>query len=107
MGMTFEQFEYKLSELRDKCIKYKKDGCCKYTDCRECDYQNVCDETIEILQRRDKCMNKLKPGDMIKCVDKEDMVQTMMLLAQEDVETDFLYERDGVKGYWLEVIKVE
>lgn len=52
-------------------------------------------------------MNKLKPGDMIKCVDKEDMVQTMMLLAQEDVETDFLYERDGVKGYWLEVIKVE
>lgn len=65
------------------------------------------DETIEILQGRDKCMNKLKPGDMIKCVDKEDMVQTMMLLAQEDVETDFLYERDGVKGYWLEVIKVE
>jgi hypothetical protein len=52
------------------------------------------DETIEILQGRDKCMNKLKPGDMIECVDKEDMVQTMMLLAQEDVETDFLYERE-------------
>lgn len=52
-------------------------------------------------------MNKLKPGDMIKCVDKEDMVQTMMLLAQEDVETEFVYERDGVKGYWLEVVKVE
>lgn len=50
--------------------------------------------------------NTLKPGDMIKCVDKEDMVQTMMLLAQEDVETDFLYERDSVKGYWLEVISV-
>lgn len=44
MGMTFEQFEYKLSELRDKCIKYKEDGCCKYTDCRECDYQNICEE---------------------------------------------------------------
>ena len=42
MGMTFEQFEYKLSELRDKCIKYKEDGCC--TDCRECDYQNICEE---------------------------------------------------------------
>ena len=44
MGMTFEQFEYRLSELRDKCIKYIKDGCCKYTDCRKCDYQNVCEE---------------------------------------------------------------
>ena len=105
--MTFEQFEYELSELRDKCIKYKKDGCCKYTDCRECDYQNVCDEwsdkigksideTIEILQGRDKCMNKLKPGDMIECVDKEDMVETMMQLAQEDVETEFVYEREMV-----------
>jgi hypothetical protein len=52
-------------------------------------------------------MNKLKPGDMIECVDKEDMVETMMQLAQEDVETEFVYERDGVKGYWLEVVKVE
>lgn len=52
-------------------------------------------------------MNKLKPGDTIECVDKEDMVNTMMCLAQDDVETDFLFERDGVKGYWLEVIKVE
>jgi hypothetical protein len=65
------------------------------------------DETIEILQGRDKCMNKLKPGDMIECVDKEDMVETMMQLAQEDVETEFVYERDGVKGYWLEVIRIE
>ena len=65
------------------------------------------DETIEILQGRDKCMNKLKPGDTIECVDKEDMVETMMQLAQEDVETEFVYERDGVKGYWLEVVKVE
>ena len=52
-------------------------------------------------------MNKFKPGDTIKCVDKEDMVETMMQLAQEDIETDFLYERDGVKGYWLEVIEIE
>ena len=44
--MTFEQFEYKLSELRDKSIKYKEDGCCKYTDCRECDYQNVCEKWV-------------------------------------------------------------
>jgi TusA-related sulfurtransferase len=54
-----------------------------------------------------KRMNKLKPGDIIQCVDKEDMVQTMMLLAQEDIETEFVYEKNGAKGYWLEVIKVE
>ena len=54
------------------------------------------DETIEILQGRDKCMNKLKPGDTIECVDKEDMVETMMQLAQEDVETEFVYEREMV-----------
>ena len=44
-------------------------------------------------------------GDMIKCHDPEDMVDTMTELAAEDIETDSVYERDGKKGYWLEVIK--
>ena len=44
MEMTFYNFEYQLCKLRDKYIKYKKDGYCKYTDCRECDYQSVCEE---------------------------------------------------------------
>lgn len=48
----------------------------------------------------------LKAGDTIKCADKEDMVNTMMNLAKEDIETDFLYEKDGEKGLWLEVIKI-
>ena len=43
MGMSFEQFEYKLCELKDKYIKYKENGKCKHTDCRECDFQNVCE----------------------------------------------------------------
>ena len=48
----------------------------------------------------------LKIGDTIKCADKEDMVNTMVNLATEDIETDFLYEKDGEEGLWLEVIKV-
>jgi len=27
--------------------QYRESGACKYTDCRECDYQNVCDEWVE------------------------------------------------------------
>ena len=42
--MTFEQFEYAWCEIRDKAIKYRKDGNCKHTDCRECDYQTICEE---------------------------------------------------------------
>lgn len=44
-------------------------------------------------------------GDTIKCRDKDDMVDTMVELAKEGIETDFLYEKDGVKGLWLEVVK--
>lgn len=51
-------------------------------------------------------MNKLKKGDFIKCHDKDDMVDTFMNLMKYDIETDFVYEKDGKKGLWLEVIKV-
>lgn len=49
----------------------------------------------------------LKKGDTIKCHDKDEMVKIMMALAREDIETDFLYEKDGQRGLWLIVTKGE
>ena len=48
----------------------------------------------------------LKVGDTIKCADADDMINTMTDLAREDIFTDFLYEKDGVKGFLLVVEKV-
>lgn len=45
-----------------------------------------------------------KSGDTIKCSDAEDMIKTMNELEQQDIQTDFLYEKDGEKGYWLEIL---
>jgi hypothetical protein len=49
----------------------------------------------------------LKVGDTIKCADKEDMISTMQELAKCDIETDFMYEKDGEEGLWLKVIKAK
>lgn len=46
-------------------------------------------------------------GDAIKCHDPEEMVNVMQELANEGIETDFLYEKEGVKGLWLEVVKIK
>jgi hypothetical protein len=46
----------------------------------------------------------LKSGDTIKCFDAEDMIKTMNDLEKENIHTDFLYEKDGEKGYWLEIL---
>ena len=48
----------------------------------------------------------LKAGDTIKCADEKDLILTMENLAKEDIETDFLYEKDGQQGLWLEIIKI-
>lgn len=48
----------------------------------------------------------LKAGDTIKCSNADDMVSTMLELAKENIETDFLYKKDGEKGLWLEILKV-
>ena len=48
----------------------------------------------------------LKAGDMIKCSDKEDLLNTHNDLASNGVYTDFLYEKDGEQGLWLEVISI-
>lgn len=45
--------------------------------------------------------NTLKVGDTIKCNDPKDMVSTMQDLAKSGIEADFMYEKDGKKGYWL------
>lgn len=49
---------------------------------------------------------ELQVGDWIECRDKEDMVDAFQSLMDEDIETDFRYEHNGVKGLWLEVIAV-
>ena len=46
----------------------------------------------------------LKSGDTIKCSDAEDMIKTMNELEKYDIQTDFLYEKDGEKGSWLEIL---
>ena len=47
--------------------------------------------------------NKLKVGDTIKCNSKEEMVSMSEALASENIFTDFLYENEGAKVFWLTV----
>ena len=49
----------------------------------------------------------LKKGDTIKCRDPEDLANVFMELSKLDIDVDFMYEKDGEKGYWLEVQKDE
>ena len=49
----------------------------------------------------------LKVNDTIKCHDKDEMFNMMMSLAAEGIQTDFLYYKDGQKGLWLIVQKIE
>lgn len=48
----------------------------------------------------------LKVGDTIKCADAEDCINTMNELEKEGITTDFMYEKDGVKGLWLVVERI-
>lgn len=48
----------------------------------------------------------LKVNDTIRCKDPSDLVETMYQLAREDIETDFSYEQNGEKGYWLIVTNI-
>ena len=50
--------------------------------------------------------NLLKVGDTIQCRNKDDAVTYMTELAKVNIETDFMYEKDGVEGLWLVVEKV-
>lgn len=51
--------------------------------------------------------NLLKVGDTIQCHDKDDAVNTMTELAKENIETDFMHEKDGIQGLWLVVKKIK
>ena len=48
----------------------------------------------------------LQVGDTIKCSTSDEMIYLMNQLAKENIETDILYEKDGERGLWLEIIKV-
>ena len=54
---------------------------------------------------RNESDSKMKAGDTIKCADIDDMIHTMQELEKEDIHTDFMYEKDGKKGYWLLVVE--
>lgn len=54
---------------------------------------------------RNESDSKMKVGDTIKCADIDDMIHTMQELEKEDIHTDFMYEKDGKKGYWLLVVE--
>lgn len=49
-------------------------------------------------------MNDLKVGDIIHFQDVQSMIDASENLAKEDIMTDFLYEKDGKEGFWLEVV---
>ncbi len=72
--------------------------------CITCQYYESCNRPERFM----KCMGykrELHVGDTIQCGDTDDVVKTMKDLAKEGVETDFLYEKEGVQGLWLEVKK--
>ena len=50
--------------------------------------------------------NALTVGATIKCNSAEDMANMTTALGREGIMTDFLYEKDGVSGYWLVVTEV-
>ena len=52
-------------------------------------------------------MNKLKKGDMIECADAEEAANTADYLNMKGIEWDFVYQKDGQKGIWIEILKGE
>ena len=55
------------------------------------------------MSQEKKKKSDLKVGDMIKCHDPDDMIDTMNELVKSGIETDFLYKKDGKEGFWLVV----
>ena len=39
----------------------------------------------------------------IRCKDSDDLIELMHEYEAEGDDTDFCYEKDGVKGLWLEI----
>lgn len=49
----------------------------------------------------------LKVGDTIKCNTEDEIISLMNKLSEENIETDFLYEKDGEQGLWIEVTRIK
>ena len=47
-----------------------------------------------------------KKGDTIKCSSSDEAVDLMDELIREGYDADFLYEKDGEKGLWREILEV-
>ncbi len=43
----------------------------------------------------------VKPGDTIKCTDKEEAADVMMAVMYDGWDADFMYEKDGEEGPWI------
>lgn len=49
----------------------------------------------------------MKVGDMIKCSDPEELLKYDMEARAAGMLTDFCYEVDGERGYWLVIVEEE
>lgn len=65
------------------------------------------DDVFDPPEPIDEEEGMLRKGDTIQCRDDADMIYTMNELAEQGIETDFLYEKDGQNGLWLVVTKGE
>ena len=50
---------------------------------------------------------KLKKGDLIKYTDADDAGKVADALQQNGIDWDFVYEHDGEKGIWIEILEDE
>lgn len=50
-------------------------------------------------------IGNLSKGDLIKCHDAEDAANVADALQQDGYDWDFVYERDGQKGIWIEILE--
>ena len=57
------------------------------------------------MRKHSKEINKLKIGDTIQCNSIDEMIDVMQELEYSSIHTDFMYEKDGEKGFWLVVVK--
>lgn len=47
----------------------------------------------------------LEPGDTIKCKDADDAGKLADILSDRKIPWELLYEKDGVKGIWIEILE--
>lgn len=44
-----------------------------------------------------------KKGDLVRCADELDMIETDAKLCNMGYDTDYVYNYKGVKGFWIEI----